>query len=364
MGRGQVHAHAASHPGESRHISAMFRIRSKRAPLRGATTETIAREGMKLCLALAEGRPSGRMGARSPAIPRPISPDLPADLRTDLVAGIVNIGLTAGDFTSLALPRESGALKRMFSAAAARSPQKGACPQRVASAAAAAPASAVVEGSCVDLTSETPPVTSPVTPPLTPPVSPQRSEREGACHAAASSAAHAGATCPGWACATCTLINDASVDRCAVCDAKRADAGAAPADARNGAPSPPHDVAPAIKGDLAQPPAISRSEAPAPPAKRVRPASPAPTASPSASRAPPCAEWACAACTLLNAHADQRCIVCGALRGGTLPAAATLAEQQQSRGGRGPGATLQLKQARGAPRGVRRGGARGRRGRR
>ena len=43
--------------------------------------------------------------------------------------------------------------------------------------------------------------------------------------------------------------------------------------------------------------------------------------------------WACAACTLENEAVAKRCVVCGALRGGSLPAAATLA--QQARGPKG-----------------------------
>ena len=38
--------------------------------------------------------------------------------------------------------------------------------------------------------------------------------------------------------------------------------------------------------------------------------------------------WACAACTLVNASDATRCIVCDALKGSTLPSAATLAVQR------------------------------------
>ena len=38
-------------------------------------------------------------------------------------------------------------------------------------------------------------------------------------------------------------------------------------------------------------------------------------------------EWPCSACTLLNGPSEPRCSVCGALRGSTLAAAASLAEQ-------------------------------------
>ena len=44
-------------------------------------------------------------------------------------------------------------------------------------------------------------------------------------------------------------------------------------------------------------------------------------------------EWACGACTLLNAADARRCMVCDAMRGGTLPAAAQLAAQPQAGGG-------------------------------
>ena len=43
-------------------------------------------------------------------------------------------------------------------------------------------------------------------------------------------------------------------------------------------------------------------------------------------------EWACGACTLLNAADARRCMVCDAMRGGTLPAAAQLAAQPQAGG--------------------------------
>ena len=43
-------------------------------------------------------------------------------------------------------------------------------------------------------------------------------------------------------------------------------------------------------------------------------------------------EWACGACTLLNAADARRCMVCDAMRGGTLPAAALLAAQPQAGG--------------------------------
>ena len=39
------------------------------------------------------------------------------------------------------------------------------------------------------------------------------------------------------------------------------------------------------------------------------------------------AEWACAVCTLLNSPATRRCVMCDAMRGGSLPAAAVLARQ-------------------------------------
>ena len=39
--------------------------------------------------------------------------------------------------------------------------------------------------------------------------------------------------------------------------------------------------------------------------------------------------WACSACTLLNEAAARRCILCDAMRGGTLAGASTLAQQQQ-----------------------------------
>ena len=43
------------------------------------------------------------------------------------------------------------------------------------------------------------------------------------------------------------------------------------------------------------------------------------------------ADWACSACTLLNEASANRCVVCDALRGSSLAAAATLAEQEQHR---------------------------------
>ena len=67
-------------------------------------------------------------------------------------------------------------------------------------------------------------------------------------------------------------------------------------------------------------------------------------------------EWACGACTLINSEDASRCVVCDAIRGGSLPAAATLAAQHRrditSRGaaarGRGSG-----RHERGAPAGRR-----------
>ena len=49
------------------------------------------------------------------------------------------------------------------------------------------------------------------------------------------------------------------------------------------------------------------------------------------------AEWECGACTLLNVASARRCVVCDAIRGGTLPAAATLAAQPHQGGGRSSG---------------------------
>ena len=44
--------------------------------------------------------------------------------------------------------------------------------------------------------------------------------------------------------------------------------------------------------------------------------------------------WACAACTLLNMADAKRCVLCDALKGSSLAAASTLAQQRQT--GRSP----------------------------
>ena len=54
--------------------------------------------------------------------------------------------------------------------------------------------------------------------------------------------------------------------------------------------------------------------------------------------------WACAACTLVNAHNESRCAVCDALRGCTLASAATLALQQKIQPAR-PAVAAKVKKA-------------------
>ena len=55
-------------------------------------------------------------------------------------------------------------------------------------------------------------------------------------------------------------------------------------------------------------------------------------------------EWACGACTLLNAASARRCAVCDAIRGGYLPAASTLAAQQPV-GVRGSGSSIAVSES-------------------
>ena len=227
--------------------------RSKRMALRGSSVDRLSRDCLQLIASLTAGRPPTRIGIT-----------------------LLNITADGFESTAAAGAADRGALVRMFAAAAPAAGLGGGGGGRHARlewSEAAARGGGDAAG---------------------------RRSGGGSCPAAAAAA---------WACARCTLVNVGSAARCAACDATRADSPAA----KPAAPPAAPPVAPPAA------PPVSPAPAPAPP--------PATAAA---------ADWACACCTLLNDARANTCAVCGALRGGALPSASTLAMQQGGGRGRSP----------------------------
>ena len=263
--------------------------RSKRTPLRESaagreatqgtiTHETLVREALGLFGQLSLGRPPTRLAF---------------NLLAMTVEGFVPIGAAAAD-------GQGGALKRLFATASAQAASSTAA-SSTAAAAAATTAAGEGEGSYGN------------------------SRRGGV--------AAAGAAKRTRLDSAATALPDSDIQNVAV--------NTTVANCGNGTViwQPGPQIVQSCSSQLpSQPPSRQQSHPPSlqgsPIAHNRQPQQlDVPSASPQVGTALADEEWACGACTLLNAPDARRCNVCDALRGSSLPAAATLAAQ---RGGSNP----------------------------
>ena len=253
--------------------------KSKRAALRGAvphSAEVLVREAMGLIGHLASGRREGRMG-------------------------VTMLALTADAFN--ALPGHGGSgegtLKRMFAGANAAA----------AAAAEAASSSAAASSSSAAVAERAAEAATGGGVQLKRPRAKEEEEEEDAEMAAAREVAAA-----------------AEVAEAAEA-AQQAAAVAAAADAEEAATTAEEEEAAGRREGRG----LGVVGVSAPPSRSVsRPASLVPSPYKAASADADEWAWACGACTLLNAASARRCAVCDAIRGGSLPAAATLAQYAAS----------------------------------